>query len=329
MIEADDPDTLLNLLHEDLLDVEILNSGHLLHHAARYGHWECVKVLCQFGMDVHETDVQNGMTPLHYIAHAQGGEALTVQQLVKYGANPDDLGDRRCCKTPLHIAIEEGNIGAVQALLEYRASPNIVSECNKGISPLLLIIKENNPGMLKIAFLAGADLHKAIIWKVTQTPPIDTLTYQMTKSFNQGHVTMFKLLIQADGDLVLTLCQMPQGRQTKVEAVRTYQALKAILERLNVHHRKLAQDFLIALFSSGFRPRGEALKYIENYDLAAYGLMRRFLTTPQPLKDLTVRVLRKHARYNVFYAARLLRLSGTLRELMTMKHPMQPQLIWF
>lgn len=282
-------------------------------------------------MNVHEPDVQNGMTPLHYVARAgqQGGEAETVQQLVKFGANPNDLGDKRCGKTPLHVAIEEGNLDAVQALLEHRASPNIVSECEKGISPLLLIIKENNPGMLKLAFLAGADVHKAIIWKVTQTPPIDTLTWQMTKANNQGHVTMFKLLIQADGDLVLTLCQMPQGRQTKIEAVRTYQALKAILERLNVHHRKLAQDFLIALFSSGFKPRGEALKYIENYDLAAYGLMRRFLTTPQPLTDLAVRVIRRNAKFNVFYAARTLRLSGKVRELVTMKYPMQPQLIWF
>ena len=317
MVAANDAETLYKLLKDGMFSIEELNSSDLLHYAAMYGHPNCVKVLCEYGLDVNYCDIQYGMAPLHFVGMAESDYIpRTVSQLLKFQAKVDHLGDKRCGKTALHVAIEEGNGPAVQALLEYGCSPNLVSECEKGISPLLMIL------------LAGAQMHKSIIWKVTHTPALDIITYQMTQGFHEAHVTIFKLLLQGDTNLTQTLCEMPQGKQTQVTAVRTYQAMKAILNRLDLNHRKLAQEFLIYLFSSGFRPRGEAVTHLESYDLAAYGLMRRFFTTPQPLTDLTVKVVRKTFRCNVFYAVRMLKLEGPVRDLVTLKNPPQPLLIW-
>ena len=106
-------------------------------------------------------------------------------------------------------------------------------------------------------------MHKSIIWKFTHTLALNIITYNMTKGFHQAHVTIFKLLLQGDTDLNQTLCEMPQGRQTNVTAVRTYQAMKAILDRLDFIHRKLAQEFLMYLFSSGFRPMSSGLYLLQ------------------------------------------------------------------
>lgn len=95
---------------------------------------------------------------------------------------------------------------------------------------------------------------------------------------------------------------MPSGQQTKVTDLRIYYGLKEILKRLRKDYHLQAQELLMALVCHGYRPYGDAGKYIENYDLATYGWIRHYTSQPVSLKDQCVKIIRMSMRYNVMYS---------------------------
>ncbi|ELU09085.1 hypothetical protein CAPTEDRAFT_200089 [Capitella teleta] len=302
-IIADDDEALNSFLAEGVFTPSDLDEYDLLHHAAMLGHVACMSEILARGASVHATDCQYGMTPLHCAAMAEDNSAICVFQLLRNGANPDHMGEERCGKTAFHVAIEHNSLGAIRALIQGGFQVNTVSECEKGISPILLAAQQDTHLPFKAILEAGADLRKCWMWKSAFMAPLDLITHRMFSSKDNSSCcrSIFKLLLQGDGNLYMTLCMMPQGQQTKVGAVRTLSALRTVVQRLDTHYRKQAQEFLVFLIMNGYRPRGGSAAFLEEYDIVIYGFMKRYVKNVQPLKLLCVRVIRKNLQKNVLY----------------------------
>jgi len=78
-----------------------------MHAAAARGHLNIVNYLSKNGVSIHST-TSNGWTPLHHAARF--GRASVAHFLVRLGANPrlttKDLGR----KTPIDIAVDNGDL---------------------------------------------------------------------------------------------------------------------------------------------------------------------------------------------------------------------------
>ncbi len=94
-----------------------------LHHAAKLGHLECIRLLLWYGGDPNSQD-EDGYTPLHYLCqiHRPGeeiGEAmrLAALSLLEFGADPRHVtvGGH----TPLDLAVQQGNTLCQQVLYQW------------------------------------------------------------------------------------------------------------------------------------------------------------------------------------------------------------------
>ena len=330
-IIANDAESLNAFLREGVFTKEDLDEYHLLHHAAMMGHVTCVCELLAKGASVNALDSQFGMTPLHFAAMSEEDSTRCVFELLKNQAKIDHMGGDQCRRTALHVAIEHECMGALRALVQYGCQVNVVSECEKGISPLLLAAQQDNHQVFQFILEAGADLRKCWMWKTTLMAPLDLITHRMFSSQENSTCcrNLLKVLLQSDGNLYMTLCLMPQGQQTKVGAVRTYSALKTVVQRLDKYYKKQAQEFLFMLIMSGYKPRGESVSFLEEYDLATYGFMKQYMKSVVPLKHLCVRVIRKNIQKNVLYAAkRLEKYPDPVLNLIKMVSLPQPNLLW-
>src|SRR5262245_55889989 len=80
-----------------------------------------IRVLVSHGANVDSTDGITGRTPLYYAAAR--GQVDAVQNLLKFGADPNSLGKESgrgsfIPYTPLQCAVEKGHMEVVIALLQ-------------------------------------------------------------------------------------------------------------------------------------------------------------------------------------------------------------------
>ena len=94
------------------------DSRRPIHYAAKNGHLECIKVLLEYGADIHSEDIENetAITLAAFYGHTE-----CVRYLLEQGAN---VNDRAVDGTPLIYAAQCGNEECVRMLLERGASVN-------------------------------------------------------------------------------------------------------------------------------------------------------------------------------------------------------------
>lgn len=90
-----------------------------MHWAAFAGKVECLKVLLDWGANLHQWDFAKQLTPLHCCAGMGHWQCLRL--LIKYGA---DVNAGINNKSPLYYAVQSGSIACVKDLLDNKASPN-------------------------------------------------------------------------------------------------------------------------------------------------------------------------------------------------------------
>ncbi|XP_023289735.1 transient receptor potential channel pyrexia [Orussus abietinus] len=125
------------------------------------GHFELVKALLKRGIPVDCRDT-DGRTPLHLAACS--GSAKVVEELLKYGPNPNEWDFDRTC-TSLHCAAAAGDINAVKALLRSGADVN-AGLLNK--SPLHYAVLSNAADCVETLLQAGASPNNPQVY--TETP---------------------------------------------------------------------------------------------------------------------------------------------------------------
>ncbi len=168
------------------------------------------------------------------------------------------------------------------------------------------------------------------MWKITLTTPIDILSHNMSKDTNRKELwcEIFSLILQADNDLQKTLTLMPSGQQTVVSTIRMYYALKEVLKRLRKDYLEQAQELIIHLVMSGYKPSKSTRQYIKDMDLGVYGWVLHYLSQPVSLRDQCVKVVRHSFKCNVFYGITHLKVLPHIKEDILQCKSTQPCLIW-
>ncbi|CAB0038616.1 unnamed protein product [Trichogramma brassicae] len=111
-----------------------------LHHALQRGNVGTTKMLLKHGADPNSAN-KKGLTPLHMIInhHKRNSDYLakilleTCKEFNRLVDKPDNSGN-----TPLHHALQRGNICMIKWLLKNGADPNLANK--KGLTPLHIII---------------------------------------------------------------------------------------------------------------------------------------------------------------------------------------------
>ena len=104
---------------------------------------ECFDFLIESGADINVKGVKYQNSILHNAAYYNSPRSIT--QLIDYGAKIDAKNKRG--QTPLHIAVEEGNLNIVKALLKHGADVSIVDNNNE--TPLDIAKRMNFPDIQK------------------------------------------------------------------------------------------------------------------------------------------------------------------------------------
>ena len=130
------------------------NKKTFLHHAARLGNLELMRVLLdREGIDIEAKD-ESGTTALSY-AVGQGNKAI-VELLIRKGAKKDTQNSDGI--TPLQICIELGHAHLVRDLI----NPALINAVNRdGYTPLHLATFKQNAEIIKILLESGADPNKS------------------------------------------------------------------------------------------------------------------------------------------------------------------------
>jgi len=141
------------------------------------GACESARLLLGYGADVG-LRAKEGLTALHFAAGRKGlnegfedyiGQAqpCMLQLLLAHGSDVDAAThqerDRLLSQkdyTPLHYAVESGNIEAVRILLEYHADPNKCSDRLFYPTPLLAAIEQCNGPLVRLLLEHGADMRR-------------------------------------------------------------------------------------------------------------------------------------------------------------------------
>ncbi|CAB0032100.1 unnamed protein product [Trichogramma brassicae] len=121
-------------------------------------HYKAVEVLLRRGADPNLAN-DDGMTPLHFICGRIFGPVRTLLELIERYPLQLDAQDV-WGNTPLHRAIEYGNIDMTEYLLRRGANPN--SANNKGVTPTHLASGRINVEVLKLFFKVNDDIQNAV-----------------------------------------------------------------------------------------------------------------------------------------------------------------------
>ena len=168
----------------DLFGIKASNGETPAHHAARYGHNECLKVICDLDarrtlyerdewertvahmavLGVHSSTLhviseligtqilmggdKDGMTPAHYAARHGRDECLRVILELLGPANICALD--KAGMTPAHYAARDGHDGCLGLLQQFGADECLRGECKKGNAPVHLAAMRGHNECLRI-----------------------------------------------------------------------------------------------------------------------------------------------------------------------------------
>ena len=122
-VRADDRDTIIRLLDEEVPINSRNNEGEsLLHGAAQDGHVTTMRLLIRRGCKVDLVDAR-GLTPLH--SAAAQGQTKAVRELIRNGASKSEVAS--IFGTPLHQAASKGHVETVVAMLEEGCPLDVVN----------------------------------------------------------------------------------------------------------------------------------------------------------------------------------------------------------
>ena len=158
------------------------DSRRPIHYAAKNGHLECIKVLLEYGADIHSEDIENetAITLAAFYGHTE-----CVRYLLEQGAN---VNDRAVDGTPLIYAAQCGNEECVRMLLERGASVN--ESVSYGKTALKAAVRCDSVPCVRLLVEHGA--------KVTET---DHFGFdEMMLAVQRGNEECIQLVLAAGGN---------------------------------------------------------------------------------------------------------------------------------
>ena len=154
---------------KDLLEQDSNNANKLdncqrspLLTAAVLGNIEIASLLLKHGADILAVENKYHHSALHYAAFM--GQASMIPVLLKYGAEINAIDIYGC--TPLHLAIDSGDISTFKALVDQNA--DICHKDNSGLSVIEKVIVIQREGMMK-----------CIIDKLKLQPSVEEVTIKL------------------------------------------------------------------------------------------------------------------------------------------------------
>ena len=158
------------------------DSRRPIHYAAKNGHLECIKVLLEYGADIHSADIEyeTAITLAAFYGHTE-----CVRYLLEQGAN---VNDRAVDGTPLIYAAQCGNAECVKLLLKHGASVN--ESVSYGNTALKSAVDCNSVQCVRILVEHGA--------KVTEA---DNFGFdEMMLAVQRGNEECIQLVLAAGGN---------------------------------------------------------------------------------------------------------------------------------
>ncbi len=119
-----------------------------IHYAARYGQLECIKVLLEYGADIHAEDIESETALTLAVAW---GHTECARYLLEQGANVNACA---VDGTPLIYAAQRGNVECVSFLLEQGADVN--TSVSYGKTALKQAVRCNSVPCVKLLVEHGA-----------------------------------------------------------------------------------------------------------------------------------------------------------------------------
>jgi len=191
------------------VDAQSWDGWTALHQAAHAGHKGCVELLIQSGAAC-DARAKSGLTPLQWAALEQNeetadliaaktgwdvlsaaalGKADVLKELLANGPAAAGLAVGTKKMTPLHVAAEEGHLGAVEILIAKGVRVDLGNY--RGETPLHLAAESGEQKVVKALLDAGADPNAKP--KFARTP--------LHRATEAGHVAVVRmLLLAADTD---------------------------------------------------------------------------------------------------------------------------------
>jgi ankyrin repeat protein len=134
-----------------------------LHYAVLAGNIPLIETLAMHDFTIVNFPDRNQTTALHIAASCNNAEAAQV--LVKYGAYPNSKDCRE--RTPLHFAVNEGNLEVIKILLEHCWTNLSIKDC-KSRTALHIAAKSNQVEALRLLLEKGCDTN--VLGKSSFTP---------------------------------------------------------------------------------------------------------------------------------------------------------------
>eukprot|EP00435_Cladocopium_sp_Y103_P074923 s57_g52.t1 len=159
-----------------------------LHHAARNGHLQIIRLLLEAGAEIDVRDATPARwTPL--LLAASNGRAGSVHLLFEAGSDANmSTFDRGAA--PLHFAAQNGHVKVVELLISSGADSNKAT-ADIGATPLYIAAQNGHKEVVRLLIDAGVDYDKATT---------DDGTTPLFIAAQQGHVEVVRLLIEARVD---------------------------------------------------------------------------------------------------------------------------------
>lgn len=175
-----------------------------LHHAARAGHAEAVKLLLKRGAVPSSQDEWGG-TPLHEAVAAPTANVRIALMLLEAGANPNAMCWVRGCDevlgwyyaaSPLHVAAQSGASTLVRILVRYRAEVDISDSITRR-TPLHYAAARGHSRVVKALVELGADVNA--MSEVGGYGHIYSMT-PLHHAAGEGHQGVVRVLLDAGAD---------------------------------------------------------------------------------------------------------------------------------
>lgn len=167
----------------------------LLHLAAAYNKVDIANLLLARGLDVNST-ASRGTTALHHGA----ANLVMARLLIEKGADVNT--GNQLVGTPLHNAVDAGQLAVVKLFLEHNANPNVLAYMGRTIdhefdardaSPLQVAVAHNRRDIAELLLQHGADVNATGSSRSGGSPLELAMTY--------ANLDMVKLILQYNPSL--------------------------------------------------------------------------------------------------------------------------------